>query len=47
MSELSISDKVFLGKSDEYDLQMALDSEVDNDQEYTSEEVLKILGLNI
>lgn len=33
-------------KADEYDLQMALDSEFDNDEEYTDEEVNKILGLN-
>ncbi len=32
-------------KSDEYDLELALDSEVDNDEEYTSEEVRQILGL--
>lgn len=34
-------------KSDEYDLKMALDSEIDNEEEYTSEEVNKILGLNL
>lgn len=32
-------------KSDEYDLELALDSEIDNDEEYTSEEVRQILGL--
>lgn len=34
-------------KSDEYDLQMALDSEIDNDEEYTADEFNKILGLNL
>ncbi len=34
-------------KSDDYDLKMALDSEIDNDEEYTSDEVNKILGLNL
>ena len=34
-------------KSDEYDLELALDGEIDNDEEYTSEEVKKILGLNV
>lgn len=34
-------------KSDEYDLKMALDSDIDNDEEYTSDEVNKILGLNL
>ena len=33
-------------KSDEYDLELALDSEVDNDEEYTSEEVYSILGID-
>lgn len=32
-------------KSDEYDLKLAADSEIDNDEEYTSEEVRSILGL--
>ena len=32
-------------KSDEYDLMLAKDSEIDNDEEYTSEEVRSILGL--
>lgn len=32
-------------KSDAYDLELAMDSEVDNDKEYTSDEVRKILGL--
>lgn len=32
-------------KSDEYDLELARDGEVDNDEEYTSEEVRSILGL--
>ena len=32
-------------KSDAYDLELAMDSEVDNDEEYTSDEVRKILGL--
>ena len=32
-------------KSDEYDLMLAMDSEIDNDEEYTSEEVRSILGL--
>ena len=32
-------------KSDEYDLKLAMDGEVDNDEEYTSEEVRSILGL--
>lgn len=32
-------------KSDEYDLKLAMDSEIDNDEEYTSEEVRSILGL--
>ena len=31
--------------SDAYDLELAIDSEVDNDEEYTSDEVRKILGL--
>ena len=30
-------------KSDEYDLKLAMDSEIDNDEEYTSEEVRSIL----
>ena len=30
-------------KSDEYDLKLAMDGEVDNDEEYTSEEVRSIL----
>lgn len=34
-------------KSDEYDLELALDGEIDNDEEYTSEEVKEILGLNV
>ncbi|MGN1098573.1 MAG: hypothetical protein ACI4SS_06735 [Clostridia bacterium] len=34
-----------MGKSDEYDLQLALDGEKDNDEEYTSEEVYSILGI--
>ena len=33
-------------KSDEYDLELALDSEIDNDEEYTSEEVYSILGID-
>ena len=32
-------------KSDEYDLKLAMDSEIDNDEEYTAEEVRSILGL--
>ena len=32
-------------KSDEYDLMLAKDSEIDNDEEYTSEEVRSILCL--
>lgn len=32
-------------KSDAYDLELAMDGEVDNDEEYTSDEVRKILGL--
>ena len=32
-------------KSDEYDLKLAMDSEIDNDEEYTAEEVRGILGL--
>lgn len=39
--------KGLTNKSDEYDLKMALDSEIDNDEEYTSDEVNKILGLNL
>ena len=34
-----------MGKSDEYDLMLAQDGEVDNDEEYTSEEVYKILDI--
>ena len=30
--------------SDEYDLELAMDGEIDNDEEYTSDEVRKILG---
>ena len=33
-------------KSDEYDLELAKDGEVDNDEEFTAEEVREILGLN-
>ena len=33
-------------KSDKYDLELALDGEIDNDEEYSSEEVKRILGLN-
>lgn len=39
--------KGLINKSDEYDLQMVLDSQIDNDEEYTSEQVNKILGLDI
>lgn len=31
--------------SDAYDLELAIDSEIDNDENYTSDEVWKILGL--
>ena len=31
--------------SDAYDLELAIDSEIDNDENYTSDEVRKILGL--
>ena len=31
--------------SDAYDLELATDSEIDNDEEYTSDKIRKILGL--
>lgn len=34
-----------ISHSDEYDLELAKDGEIDNDEEYTSEEVYKILGI--
>ena len=38
-------DNLISQSSDEYDLELTMDSEVDNDEEYTSDEVRKILGL--
>ena len=38
--------KGIAGKSDEFDLMLARDGEVDNDEEYTSEEVYSILGID-
>ena len=32
-------------QSDAYDLELVKDGEIDNDEEYTSEEVYKILGI--
>ena len=39
--------KGLTNKSDEYDLQMVLDSQCDNDEEYTAEQVNQILGLDL
>ena len=39
--------KGLTNKSDDYDVQMVLDSQIDNDEEYTSEQVNQILGLNL
>lgn len=39
--------KGLVHKSDDFDLQLVRDGEVDNDEEYTLEEVNKILGLQL
>lgn len=39
--------KGLTNKSDDFDIQMVLDSQIDNDEEYTSEQVNQILGLDL
>ena len=39
--------KGLTNKSDDYDVQMVLDRQIDNDEEYTSEQANQILGLNL